>query len=67
MVFGSRTEATMVETDGYRLTLDGATGAIAGLIDKRSGKPVFAGPGASRLYRRRRHRHMGPRHAQLPL
>ncbi len=44
MVFGRRTEAPVLETEGYRLTIDRQTGAIAELLDKATGKPVFSGP-----------------------
>ncbi len=44
MVFGSRVEAREFETGGYRLGLDPATGAIASLVNKRTGLDLFAGP-----------------------
>lgn len=35
---------TVVETAGWRLVVDGATGAIASLVNKASGLSVFTGP-----------------------
>ena len=43
MLFGSRTEVHSFETDGYRLRLDPVTGAIAELVNKRNGRPLFTG------------------------
>lgn len=43
MIYGGWTDEKVVETDGYRLTLDAKTGAIAELRNKRTGKPLFTG------------------------
>lgn len=45
MMFGARTGDLEFETAGYRLILDPQTGAIDALVDKRSGKDIFDGPG----------------------
>ncbi len=37
-------ERTTVETGGWRLTIDGATGALASLVNKSTGLSVFTGP-----------------------
>ena len=42
--FGSCADANIVETDGYRLSIDPATGAIAELLNKHTGRPLFTGP-----------------------
>lgn len=44
MVFGNRVATRAFETAGYRLRIDPATGAIASLINTRTGLDLFAGP-----------------------
>lgn len=44
MQFGNGVDRLEFATEGYRLLIDPVTGAIAELVNRRTGKPLFSGP-----------------------
>lgn len=57
--FGEQVPELQFETAGYALALDGETGAITSLRNKKSGIELFDGPGAFGHCGCGRHRHLG--------